>query len=209
MKSHKTIRTMSVIASAALIVGAFTAGPADAKKKKKPKPPPPAGCPAYTPSEWGKDLPVTVVTDAHTAEAPLVIELDTKMGVGSSHSNTPNDVKPDNPVSHVFVNAQVDSAATTTGLYGTIEYSEQWDYDLFFRGNDGVAVAYSAGFAPGVPFLDGTGHGGRTGLGSENIEGLTTDDCTGYLVDVVSALTAGEKITMKLWLGEATYVPSE
>ncbi|MDQ3958421.1 MAG: hypothetical protein M3273_08885, partial [Actinomycetota bacterium] len=84
MKSHKTIRTLSVIASAALIVGAFTAGPADAAKKKKKPPVAPAGCAEYTPSEWSADVPVTKITDEHTAEAPLVIEVPTEMGVGSS-----------------------------------------------------------------------------------------------------------------------------
>jgi hypothetical protein len=206
MRSHKTIRTFSVIASAALIVGAFTAGPADAKKKKK-KPPVPAGCAAYTPTEWGKDLPVTMVTDAHTAEAPLTIEVPTKMGVGSSHNGTPDDVEQTNPVSHAFLNVQVDSAAATTGLYGTIEFTPTWDYDLYFRGADGAGLAYSAGFAQGVPFLDGTGNGGHTGVGSENIEGLESADCTGYLVDIVSSLTPGEDVTLTLWLGEPAYVP--
>ncbi|MDQ3915508.1 MAG: hypothetical protein M3323_09315 [Actinomycetota bacterium] len=204
MKSHRTIRILSVMASAALIVGAFTAGPADAKKKKKK--PPAAGCPAYSPSEWSKDIPVTKVTDEHTADAPLTIEVPTEMGFGSSSPEPPAE-DPKNPISRVFLNVQVDSAAPTTGLYATVEHTPMLDYDLYIRDTFGVGQAYSAGFAPGVPFLDGTGHGGHTGLGSENIEGLTSEDCTGYLVDIISATTPGEEVTLTLWLGEATYVP--
>ena len=44
-------------------------------------------------------------------------------------------------------------------------------------------------------------------MGSENVEGLVTADCTGYLVDIVSATSPGEEVTLTLWLGEATFVP--
>ncbi|HEV2756283.1 MAG TPA: hypothetical protein VG318_10980 [Actinomycetota bacterium] len=208
MRSHKTIRTLSVVASAALILGAFVAGPADAKKKKK-KPPVPAGCAAYTPSEWGAELPVNVVTDEHTAEAPLVLTVPTEMGFGSSSPQTPDNVSEDNPVSHAFANVQVDSANPEIGLYGRLEFSDQWDYDLYFRGNDGVGIAYSAGVSPFVTAFgfDGTGHGGQTEIGAENINGLTSADCVGYLVDIVSSTTIGEDTTLKLWLGEAQYTP--
>ena len=207
MTSHRTVKILSVAATAAMIVGAFTAGPADAKKKKKP--PVAAGCAAYTPSEWSADIPVTKVTDANTADAPLVVEVSTEQGFGSSDSETPDNVTTTNPVSHAFLNVQVDSAAAETGLYGRVEFSQQWDYDLYFRGNDGAGLAYSAGVSPYVTALgfDGTGHGGHSEMGSENIDGLTTSDCTGYLVDIVSSTTTGEDVTLKLWLGEAAYTP--
>lgn len=208
MRTQRTIRTLSVVASAALIVGAFAAAPADAKKKKK-KPPVPAGCPAYTPSEWSADIPVTMVKDEHTAEAPLVIEVPTEMGAGTSDSGSPENGQTSR-AAHAFLNVQVDSANPEVGLYGTLEFTPTWDYDLFFRGNDGVGIAYSAGTAPAGPFgIDGTGHGGHSGLGTENIDGLTTPDCTGYLVDIVTSVGPGEDVTLKLWLGEPAYVPAD
>lgn len=205
MTTHKTTRTLSVLASAALIVGAFAAAPADAKKKKKK--PAPAGCPAYTPSEWSADIPVTIVNDTHTAEAPLEITVPTEAGAGTSDSASPENGDT-SKAAHAFLNVQVDSAATEAGLYGTLEFQPTWDYDLYFRGNDGAGIAYSAGTAPAGPFgLDGTGHGGHSGAGSENVDGLTTADCTGYLVDVVTSVGPGGDVTLKLWLGEPAYVP--
>lgn len=200
MKS-RSVRTLAVLASAGLIVGAFAASPADAAKKKK-KP----ACAAYTPTEWGTGQPINVVTDKHTAEAPLVLELETAEGLGSSSPNPPEE-DPTNPITRVFSNVQVDSGAPGSGLYATLEYQFPLDYDLYVRGDDGTGLAYSAGFAPGVPFLDGTGNGGETGQGTENILGLTTADCTGYLVDVISAATPGGAVTLKLWLGEPAYAP--
>lgn len=203
MKS-RSVRTLAVLASIGLLVGAFAAGPAEAAKKKKKKKVP--ACAAYTPTEWGADQPINIVTDKHTAEAPLVLELETHEGLGSSSPSAPEE-DPTNPISRVFSNVQVDSTAATTGLWATLEYQFPLDYDLYVRGDDGVGLAYSAGFVPGVPFLDGTGSGGETGQGTENILGLTTADCTGYLVDVISAATPGGTVTLKLWLGEAAYVP--
>lgn len=199
----KPLRTISVVSAACLILGAFAVGPADAKKKKKKKKV--QACATYVPTQWGVELPTEIVNDTHTAEAPLELEVEVPPGAGSSSGESPEGG--DGATSHSFVNVQVDSAAPTTGLYATVEYTPLFDYDLFVRGDDGVALAYSAGFAPGVPFLDGTGNGGHTGMGSENIEGLTTADCTGYLVDIAGATTPGETVTLKLWLGEATYTP--
>lgn len=203
MGSKRTIRTLSVIASAALILGAFVAGPADAKKKKKK-----AGCAAYTPSQWSTDIPVTMVTDAHTADAPLEITLPTDAGAGTSSGSSPENGQ-ESQAAHAFLNVQVDSAGPEVGLYGRVEFTPAWDYDLFFRDNTGVGLAYSAGTSHLIPLfgLDGTGNGGHSEMGSENIDGLTTADCTGYLVDVVTSIGPGEDVTLKLWLGEAAYVP--
>jgi len=202
MSDRRGLKTVSVLASAALVLGAFTAMPADAKKKKKkPKP-----CATYVPSEWGDGQEINVVTDAHTADAPLEIAVPTGPGLGSSSSEPPAE-DPTNPTSHAFLNVQVDSKLKEVGLYGTVAYTPGFDYDFFIRDNSGIGLAYSAGFAPGVPLLDGTGNGGHTGMGSENVEGLVTADCTGYLVDIVSATTPGEEVTLTLWLGEPTFTP--
>ena len=206
MTYKRGLRIVSVVSSAALILGAATAMPADAKKKKKKKKKKPPVCATYTPSEWGAGQPINLVTDAHTSEAPLEITVPTGAGLGSSSSAPPAE-EPDNPVSHAFLNVQVDSKAPEAGLYGSVSFAPMWDYDFFFRDNTGIGLAYSAGFAEGVPVLDGTGNGGHTGMGSENIDGLTTADCTGYLVDIVSATTLGEDVTLTLWLGEPAFTP--
>lgn len=208
MRSHRAVRTVTVLATAALVAGAFTAGTADAAKKKK-KPPAAPVCPAYTPSEWSADLPVTTITDAHTADAPLEITVPTEAGVGTSSSDSPENGT-GSAAAHAFVNVQIDSAAAETGLYGSIEFTPAWDYDLYFRGNDGVGLAYSAGTSHLIPAegWNGTGTGGHSDLGSENIDGLVTPDCTGYLVDVIASLSPGEDVTLKLWLGEPAYTPS-
>ena len=209
MMASRSTKTLTVLASAALLVGSMLGGTADAKKKKKPKPPPaPAGCAAYTPSEWSKDLPVTVLKDEHTAEAPLEITVPTAPGAGTSSGDSP-DNGPDSKASHAFLNVQIDSVNPEVGLYGTLEFAPAWDYDLHVRGNDGVSLAYSAGTTHLVNAygLDGTGHGGHSGLGTENIDGLVTADCGGYLVDVVGSVAPGGDLTLKLWVGEGAYVP--
>jgi hypothetical protein len=203
MKYRRGLRIVSVLSSAALVLGAATALPADAKKKKKK----PKACAAYTPSEWGEGQPINLVTDAHTAEAPLEITVPTAAGLGTSSSEPPAEEE-GNPVSHAFVNVQVDAKAKEVGFYATAAHTPGFDYDLYIRDNSGIGLAYSAGFLAGGPeFTGGTGNGGHTGMGSENIDGLTTADCGGYLVDIISATTPGEDVTLTLWLGEAAYTP--
>jgi hypothetical protein len=200
----RVTRPLAVLASLSMMVGLFAAVPAEAKKRKKKV------CPAYQPSEWGAEQPVTVVTDKATEEAPVVLEIETAAGLGSSSSDSPDAGGPGdtpNAVSHAFANVQVDPKATSTGLYARLSHTPTWDYDLYVRDNTGQGLAYSAGFREGVPFLDGTGNGGHTGNGTENIDGLTSADCAGYLVDVIGATTPGETVTLELWLGEAAYTP--
>jgi hypothetical protein len=202
MTYRRGLRIVSVVSSAALVLGAVTAMPADAKKKKKK----PKVCAPYTPTEWGDGQPINLVTDDHTAEAPLEITVPTEAGLGTSSPEPPAD-DPSNPISHAFLNVQVDPAATETGLYATLAHTPGTDYDLYIRDSGGTGLAYSAGFAPGVPLLDGTGNGGHTGLGTENVEGLVSADCAGYLVDIISAGTPGGDVTLTLWLGEASFTP--
>ena len=206
MRSPRFIRTVAVVGMSALVLGAFVAGPADAKKKKKPKKP--AACAPYVPGENGADAPVTVVTDAATAEAPVEVTVATAEGLGFSSADGPSGDT--GHTSHAYANVQVDSAASGRGLYARVEFTPTFDYDGFLRTSDGTAVAYSAGFnqAPmpaGDPTgfgLDGTGHGGHSEQGAEQIDGWATNDCDGFTYDIVSAGTPGGDVTVKFWLGD-------
>ena len=203
MRYRRGLRSIAVLSSAALVLGASFALPAEAKKKKKK----PKVCAAYVPAQWGEGQPINLVTDAHTAEAPLEIAVPTSPGLGTSSGEPPAE-EDTNPVSHAFLNVQVDSKLKEVGLYATVTHTPGFDYDLYIRDNGGTGLAYSAGFLAGGPeFTGGTGNGGHTGVGSENIDGLTTPDCGGYLVDIISATTPGEEVTLTLWLGEAAYTP--
>ncbi|MGH2755306.1 MAG: hypothetical protein ACRDLB_12870, partial [Actinomycetota bacterium] len=107
MNYRRAVRTISVLSTAALVFGAVGAVPAEAKKKKKKKKPP--VCAPYTPTEWGDGQPINLVTDEATAEAPVEITVPTEAGFGSSSPEPPAE-DPTNPVSHAFLNVQVDSA---------------------------------------------------------------------------------------------------
>jgi hypothetical protein len=197
MKS-RSIRTLAVLASAGMIVGAFAAGPAEAAKKKK-KPP---VCAPFAGSEKAGEAELVTVTDAATAEAPVVVEIETGPGVGMGRpGSTFEGVVPTGDLtSESFVNVQVDSAATSAGLYATIEFEPQWDYDLYLDDSEGTEVAHSAGF---FNQSSAAGAVGESAIGSENIKGLETSDCGGYSTAVVGATTVGGPVTLKLWLGEA------
>src|SRR4051794_14294549 len=117
MNSSRIIKTTAVLALAGLVVGMLAAAPAEAKKKKKKKP---AACAPYVPGETGTGQPVTVVTDAATAEAPVAVTVATDPGLGSS---SPDGASGDTgPTAHAYANVQVDSAAASTGLYIRAEF---------------------------------------------------------------------------------------
>lgn len=203
MKS-RSVRTFAVLASAGLIVGAFAAGPADAAKKKKKKP---AVCAAYVGHEKAAKAELVKVTDAATAEAPIEVEVATDPGFGIGRPGTTvNGVDVGAAVSEAFVNVQVDSAAPSAGLYATIEFNEAFDYDLYLDDATGTEVAHSAGF---FNQSSAAGADGESAIGSENIRGLDTADCGGYSADIAGATTAGDTVTLKLWLGEVVAAPAE
>lgn len=188
----RSLRTLAVLASVGLMVGAFAAGPADAAKKKKKKP---AGCATFTPPETVGDAEVVSVTDAATAEAPIEIELDTTAGAGLGRDPEGEGAH----VSHAYVPLQVDPAAASSGLYASIHFTPAWDYDLYIDDETGTEVAHSAGF---LVVSSAAGAAGESGVGSESIFGLESADCTNYVVDVVGATTPGESVTLELYLGE-------
>jgi hypothetical protein len=206
MKSRRIFKTAAVVGASALILGAFVAGPAQAKKKKPKKP---AVCAPYVPGELGTGQPISVVTDAATADKPVEATVATEPGLGftSPDGASGDEGRP----SHVFYNVQVDSAAPGAYLYVREEFQEGTEYDLFLRDATGAALAYAAGAnqtPTAVPDpiglgLDGTGNGGHSEFAAEQIDGYSATDCAGYTVDVGSAITPGGDVTLKFWLGDA------
>lgn len=208
MGSKRTIRTLSVIASVAMILGAFTAGAAEAGKKKK-KPPVPS-CPVFEPIEPNSpsgqtaevlETPVVTITDAHTAEAPLVIEYEHGAALWSI---TQSPIQEDT----VFFNFQIDSANPEVGLYVFQEWAKQpgSDMDLYiWDGISGEEATHSgsSNVTP-VPVSEGSEiHGqGTGGWGLESVSGFPVPDCGGYTVESRAFSTAGEDMTLTVWLGE-------
>ena len=187
--ARKTLRSMAVLASAALLVGAFVAAPAEAKKKKKPK-----ACPAYTTPDWAGEAETTIVTDAATADEPITLTIATGPGAGFSSSEPGGG---EGEPSSVYQNFVIDSASPTAAVTARLDSVPNWDYDLWWRYQDGTPAASAAGFwvVPG-------GEGGETGIGYEQVNAVPAADCQGFTAEIVSALTPGGDVTLKVWLGE-------
>lgn len=209
MKSGRLLKATALVGAAALILAAFVAAPAEAKKKRKVKKPP--ACAAMTPWEPAAGAPVGVVTPAATKDAPLTATVATDAGVGTS-TNDPEDGATGTLVSHAYYNLQVDSATPSAYLYVRVEFPPTTDYDIYLRNPDGTSDTYSGGTAPwtdptGMIGIDGRGHGGHSeggpGGASENIDGAAATDCQGFTLDIVSATTQGADVTVKAWLGDA------
>lgn len=199
----KTIRTIAVLASASLLLGALVAGPADAKKKKrKPKPP---SCPTATYAEPASpsvsrpepDATTVAVTDAATAEAPIVIEFEHGAALWETASQTPiqEDTK--------WFPIQVDSASPTKGLFVRLDWAipSLSDMDLYvWDGASGeqAAVSGATNAVPtNAPLVAETG-----AMGYESISGFPVGDCSNFLVESRAFMTAGESMTLTLWLGD-------
>ncbi len=212
MTATRSIKTLSVLASAAVIATSLLGGTADAKKKKKPKTPPaPPACAPFTPGEAGAEAKTTVVTDAATAEAPVVVEFDTEMGLGDDLGLQQTSY---DETSSVYQNIQVDSANPSAGLYVKIEFADRHDYDLYLLNAAGETAANSGVFNP-VPEAAEEGIGGgspeggwEAGSDYESVIGINTADCAGYTAQIKSYLTTGGPVTMSTWLGEALVEPA-
>ena len=178
--------------------------------KKPPKPETPASCPAYVPGEEGKDAEVSVVTDAATAEAPVVLEFDAGVGLGGPViGGVP--VPPDNRT-HNYHNVQVDTADSEAGLYVKLEFADRHDYDLYLLHPDGSEASHSGDFNTGygtpVFVCGGATTGCQGGSNFESINGVRTADCQGYTIDSVSFLSPGGDVTLSMWLGEVKVDPA-
>lgn len=200
---RKITAVLALAALSALVV--LPAGDAVAKKKKK-KPP---VCAPYAPGEQGADAETVVVTDAHTADAPLAvpISLDAYFLEGI-----------DGAAPSAVVNAQVDSAAASAGLYVTFEFQPRRDYDLWAYFADGGEAASSHGFNPIVeahlgppspfdPSNTSSNHAGESKADSENLVGVITADCAGYTIEATNYFGEGGDFELKLWLGEGVTEP--
>lgn len=196
--SIRTTRSIATLGALALVAGAFLASPAEAKKKKR------KACPAYVSPAWATDAGDTqIVTDAHTADAPLEIEVATEAGLGFTNPSGPDGDS--GAPTHRFVNIVVDSAASTATLHVRADYAPVYDYDLFLRAPEMPAVAYEADFNPATaagPTPVGGYEGGHAEPGVSEILGYATIDCAPYTVDLASAITPGEAVPVTIWLGE-------
>ena len=202
----RSIRTLAVLASVGLLVGAFAVGPADAAKKKKRKK---KGlvCATYAPAAPASAAPaaadvpteaVLKVTKAHTEEAPLTVEVEQGEGAwiyDQDLHQVPvfDDTK--------FFNLQVYSSTPSTGLYVRTEWdtSAPDDLDMYLYNEAGEEVGGSGAFnaAPIPPVSTTTG-----GPGFEQVSGFPIDQCGGATVESRTYLTAGQTVTLKVWLGE-------
>lgn len=170
-------------------------------KKKGCKKPKAAACAPYTPGEQGAEAPLALLTKDHTEEAPLEIVVEQGPGV------------PEASASHVFQNLQVDAAGAEGGVYIRYEFPAYEDHDLYVNYADGSEAAHVGGFNPApVPVAlgccDGTGTGGHSEQGAEQIDGLRTADCAGYTLDLVNFAGVGGEYTVKVWLGEVLNDPA-
>jgi hypothetical protein len=208
MKGGRITRTFAVVAAASMIVGAFAVGPADAKKKKKK--PTVATCPAFVPVEVASGgttgaeapkAPVVQVTDANTAEAPLVIEYEHGPAFWDSASHTP--VQEDTK----YFNIQVSTTNPAPGLYAKIEWPSPSPSDIdFYMYDGGTEVAHSGAIniAPVDAVVLDASDGANGGNGFESIPGYPAANCAGYTFESQAFVTPGESMKLSLWIGEPT-----
>lgn len=194
MKRKGTFRqVLAVVVLGSLVIGAFAASPADAKKKKKK----PAVCAPFAPSGEGAGEEITVVTDAQTESSPATLSLTTEPGVGTTDpAGSSGDT---GVVAHAYTNIQVDSNSKQKALFISATFPPAFDYDLYLRTTGGTAVAYEADFNqnPGL----GMSSGGHAEMGASYIDGYLALDCAGFTLDVASSSTAGGAVELSYWLG--------
>lgn len=152
------------------------------------------------------EAPVLRVTDRHTAAKPLTLDYEQRENLWVQEpvfwSWTP--VVQDT----VFHNVQVISRLSTVGLYARIEWPtpSRSDIDLALYDGYGQNVYWSGAY--NFPVVDAAGRlvwgpysGGE---GFEEIAGWPAARCDGFTLESWSMFTTGERITMKLWLGQVS-----
>ena len=191
-------RGVVLVLSSMLLFGTVTAMPAHAKKKSKK-------CAAFTPwmpetdsgeAEEALEAEVVTVTDKATAEAPIVIEYEHGPALWSQAQQ---------PIVEdtVFFNLQVQSANPAPALYIFQEWAKRpgSDMDLVLY-QSSVRVTYS-GSSNVLPEPNPSVPNQETGAwGLESISGWATSNCADYTVESRAFTTAGEAMTLSVWLGE-------
>ena len=202
----RTIRMFAVVASLSLIVGALGTGAAAAKKKPKKKKKPASMCPAYKPVPPGPDseseqkdkvakAKVLKVTEAATEAKPLTVELEHGMALWSP---TQDPIQEDTE----FVGLQIQSKNPSAGLY----IRQEWpapslsDLDVYLTDKTGEEVAAS-GSSNVLPMPVDAGGQDTGAQGFESISGFAAAKCGDYVIESRPFNTAGENVTMKVWLG--------
>lgn len=199
--TQRSLKTISALASLALVAGIMVGGAADAGAKKKKKKG--VTCDAFTPVEpksnsgetaEALEAEVVKVTNASTEEKPLVVEYEHGPALWETATQTP--IHEDT----VFFNIQAAPKSPTTGVYARIEWSSPSadDIDLYMYDAAGDEVAVSGAFnaAPVGPFESNGGNG------FEFIEGHPANQCDGFTLESRAFATEGEAMSLKLWLGE-------
>ena len=199
MKS-RFARSVAVVGAAALVMGAFVAAPAEAKKKKKKKVV--VACAPYTTPEWAEgDVTTTTVTNAATADAPLEVTIPTEPGLGFTSNSEPHGG--DGAPSAAYHNIVVDSAAASAKLFIRAEYAQTWDYDLYLRAPDAVALAWEGDFNPATangPTPVASNQGGHPEPGASQIDGYESVDCSGFTIELAGGITPGGDVAVTIWL---------
>ncbi len=198
MSVSRSFRGIAVIASAAMVLGAFVAAPAEAKKKKS--------CPAFQAVEPVSDsgqtaealeAEVVKVTDKATADKPIVIEYEHGPALWEDLTQTP--IVEDT----AFFNFQVQSKKPAPGLHleMTWETPSESEMDMYLYDATGTRIAASNAFnaAPVPGVFDAGGNGGT---GFETIPGNPAVDCAGYTVESRALITTGQMMTLTVYLGE-------
>ena len=204
-----TKRTLSALLTGSLLVGLIALPAAEAAaKKKKPKAP---VCAAYVPGELGTGAETVTVTDAHTAEAPLVVPIT----LAAAFDEGVLEAVGAGETPRAYFNVQVDSAAASTGFYATFEFQSHRDYDFWAYFPDGSGAASAHGFQPlidtqGTPADESntaSNHAGESTATSENLVGVITPDCGGYTLEASTYFGEGGDFEVTLWLGEGVTAP--
>jgi hypothetical protein len=187
---RKAMRAVALVATAALVAGAFFAVPAEAAKKKKKA----VKCSAFTPGiEEAKEAKVVTIPKTATEKKPIKIEYE-HGPAGPSNPITGDDLL------NEWIYFNIQSTGPTSGLYIKQEFSDHHDIDLYLYDAAGEEVTHSGGFnvAPVGPFSDD----GKAGTNYESISGVATSTCTGYTIGSNAYLTYGTPVTLSIWFGK-------
>ena len=163
----------------------------------------PSGCRPYEPRRAPRTdatnaadalkNPAIRITDAATADDPVVVKFQHGPGkVFPFHQGEPliNEAR--------YFNFQVDARAPRT----LVSFRAEWptpsvsDIDVYLYSGGGNQVAASE--SSNTPVEEAVGSSG--GPGFESISDVPWPDCGGITLESQGSLTAGESMTLKIWL---------